>query len=69
MDIDEFVKFLDLSEDERLEYYINNPHWNKLHWWGKWQIKYLNKWWTSIRECDSYLSGYTIWQSIYKRRF
>ena len=41
MDIDEFVKFLDLSEDERLEYYINNPHWNKLHWWENGKLNIL----------------------------
>lgn len=66
MDIDAYAKFLELPEDERFEYLITGT---KLYLWQKLYIKFLNKWWTSIRKANPDLRTIDLWESIYKGRF
>ena len=65
MDINEFAKFLELSEEERFEYLTDT----KLYFYQKLYIKFLNKWWTYIRKENQRLRGIVLWESCYKGRF
>ena len=60
-----FKEFLELSEYERYEYLTGF----KLYWYQKLYIKFLNKWWTSMRESNPHLKANVLWESIYKGRF
>lgn len=65
MDINEFAKFLELSEEERFEYLTGT----KLYFYQKLYIKFLNKWWTYMRKENPHLRTIDLWESIYKGRF
>lgn len=65
---DEFKKFLEMSEDERFEIYVNLVG-GKLYPWQKLYIKYLNKWWSHMRKMNPHLRADVLWESIYKGRF
>ena len=60
-----FEEFLELPEHERYEYLTGS----KLHWYQKLCIKFLNKWWTSIRNANPHLRGIDLWESLYKGRY
>lgn len=62
---EDFNKFLELPEDKRFEYLTGS----KLNWFQRMHIKYLNKWWTSIRNANPHLRGVDLWESLYKGRF
>lgn len=62
----EFKDFLESSEDKRFEYFTDNLN---LYYWQKLYIKFINKWWTHIKESNPHLEGYVLWESIYKGRF
>lgn len=61
----EYAKFLELPEDKRFEYLTET----ELYWWQKLYIKFLNKWWTSMRKTNPHLTAIDLWESIYKGRF
>ena len=63
-----FAKFLELSEDERLEIFYDLAG-IELSWWQRTYIKCLNKWWTSMRKSNPRLRAIDLWESIYKGRF
>lgn len=60
-----YAEFLERSEDERFEYLTGT----KLHWWQKLYIKFLNKWWTSMRRDNPGIAAHILWESIIKGRF
>lgn len=66
MKVNEYEKFLELSEDERFEYLIAGI---KLHWYQRLYIKIFNKWWTYMRNENPHLAAKVLWESIYKGRF
>ena len=65
---DEFKKFLEMSEDERFETYINLVG-GKLYPWQKLYIKSLNKRWSHMKKMNPHLRVEVLWESIYKGRF
>ena len=65
MDINAFVKFLETEEDKRFEYLTST----KLYWWQRLEIKFINKWWTYMRQCNPHLRVFDLWESVYKGRF
>lgn len=65
---DEFRKFLEMSEDERFETYLNLMG-VKLYPWQKLYIKYINKWWSHMRKMNPHLRSDVLWESIYKGRY
>ena len=62
---EKFNRFLELPEDKRFEYLTGI----KLNWFQRMHIKYLNKWWTSIRNANPHLRGFDLWESMYKGRY
>lgn len=63
--MNEFAKFLELPESERLEYLTDV----KLTLWQRLWIKYINKWWTRMEKANPHLQAHILWESIYKGRF
>lgn len=63
--MNEFAKFLELPESERLEYLTGV----KLTLWQCLWIKYINKWWTRMKDANPHLQAHILWESIYKGRF
>ena len=62
---EEFKKFLEMQEGERLEFLTGV----NLTWWQRIKLKIMNKWWTSIRKQNSNLSAIELYESIRKGRF
>ena len=69
MNLNDFSKFLELSEDKRFEYLIKELTGTKLYLWQKLYIKHINKWWTHMKESNPHLEPYILWESICKGRF
>ena len=55
----EYKDFLELINTEDI----------KLHWYQELSLKYLNKWWTHMKESNPHLEEKVLWESIYKGRF
>jgi hypothetical protein len=68
MSNNEFAKFLELPEDNRFEILCNKMS-VKMYWWQRIYIRYVNQWWTYMREANPHLRAITLWESIYKGRF
>ena len=62
---EEFKRFLELPEDKRFEYLTGT----KLNWLQRIHIKFLNNWWTSMRNANPHLQAFDLWESMYKNRF
>jgi hypothetical protein len=65
MNVNNFADFLDLPEADRFNFFNRI----KLHWWQRIQIKFINKWWTAMRNSNPGIQAITLWESIYKGRF
>lgn len=61
---EEFKKFLELPEIERLELIMGD----KLHWWQKLYIRWVNRWWTNMLKANPRMDAFLIWESIHKGR-
>ena len=62
---DDFKKFLTMPEEEQYEYLTRI----KLNWFQRLEIKFLTKWWTSMKKYNSHLEPHVLWENIYKGRF
>ena len=65
MNMNEYAKFLELSEEERYELFLGC----KPYWWQMIEFKLINKWWSRMQRLNTHIRRIDLWESIYKGRF
>ena len=65
MDMEKFARFLELPEDKRIEEMFST----RLRLYQRFYIRYLNRWWSAIRESNPSMKAITLLESIRKGRF
>ena len=63
-----FEEFLNLSEDERIQFTINHLG-IKLSLWHKLEIKFINKLWSRTKRLYPQTRTIYLWESLCKGRF